>query len=203
LTTFEKFCLSAWLKIVSAAICAVLAGCGASVANAQQRGGMVTISPDGSVAATAPSVNYVSIPKRLTFGYPVRGNHWTYPGNSRSALIYHLQTGEHAGKFSRAWLDSLSYQELLSLHDDDHEHRVKSPRYAVAVAGYRTVSVPLSASTVRAIDRADRKAEKDLGRAVWGTRDGRHPGPVGAAIRGWFGDPRYRAYCPTGNCPYR
>jgi hypothetical protein len=32
MTTFEKFCLSLWLKIVSAGVCAVLAGCGAVVA---------------------------------------------------------------------------------------------------------------------------------------------------------------------------
>lgn len=194
MTTFEKFCLSAWIKLIATAVCAIIAGC--NVAQAQQRGGMVTISPDGSVASTSPVVRHA-----VRSGYPVRGSHWTFPGSGRAQLIHHLQTGEHRGKFSRAWLDSLTYQELLSLHDDDHEHR--SPRSAVVVAGYRTVAVPLSASTVRAIDRADRKAEKDLGRAVWGTRDGKHPGPVGAVIRGWFGDPRYRAYCPTGNCPYR
>lgn len=169
-----------------------------AVACAQQRGGMVTISPDGSVAATAPVVR-----QAVRSGYPVRGSHWTYPGNSRASLIHHLQTGEHAGKFSRAWLDSLSYQELLSLHDDDHEHRVKA-RVSVSVSGYRTVAVPLSASTVRAMDRADRKAEKDLGRAVYGTRDGKHPGRVGGFFRSLFGDPRYGAGgCPSGNCPYR
>ena len=32
MTTFEKFCLSLWLKIISAGVCAVLAGCGAVVA---------------------------------------------------------------------------------------------------------------------------------------------------------------------------
>jgi hypothetical protein len=33
MTTFEKFCLSLWLKIISAGVCAVLAGCGAVVAD--------------------------------------------------------------------------------------------------------------------------------------------------------------------------
>lgn len=135
-------------------------------------GTLTSIEPDGQVRVSRA---VVSKPKA---SYPVRGSHWSYPGNSRGQLIAHLQSGEHAGKFSPTWLNSLSYAELLSLHDDDHEHRVKM------------------GSTIR----AERVEAKKIGRAMYGTRDGKHPGPVGAWIRGSFGDPRY-SNCPGGYCP--
>lgn len=61
-------------------------------------------------------------------GYPVRGGHWSIGASwnaSRSAVLTHLQGGQHAGKWDPAWLATLSHAELLSLHDDDHEGRVK------------------------------------------------------------------------------
>lgn len=121
-------------------------------------------------------------------GYPVRGSHWTYPGNNRTQLIHHLQSGQHAGKFSIVWLNSLSYQELLSLHDDDHEHRVKAS----------SVNQPAAIT-----EKEKKKLEKDIGRVVYGTRDGKHPGPVGGWVRGLFGDVRYKSSggCPGGRCP--
>lgn len=127
-------------------------------------------------------------------GYPVRGSHWTFPGSGRQQLIAHLQSGQHAGKFSSAWLNSLSYQELLSLHDDDHEHRVKPVQRA-------TVAAATKEEKREAKEEA--KAEKELGRVIYGTRDGKHPGPLGSSIRAFFGDPRYRSYssCPNGRCP--
>lgn len=54
-------------------------------------------------------------------GYPVRGNLWSHPGNVHA----HLKSGQHAGKWSSAWIDSLTRQEAESLHSDDHEGRVK------------------------------------------------------------------------------
>lgn len=54
-------------------------------------------------------------------GYPVRSGWWTGCPNWQ-----HLTRGEHAGKFDHAWLASLSWAELQSLHSDDHEGRVKS-----------------------------------------------------------------------------
>lgn len=63
-----------------------------------------------------------------TSRYPVRGSHWTINGNSRptqQALLVHLQSGQHYGKWDAEWLKSLSYEELRSLHDDDHEGRVQ------------------------------------------------------------------------------
>ena len=61
-------------------------------------------------------------------GYPIRGGFWSVGNNwrpSRSQVIYHLQYGVHAGKFSKSYLDQLTLQELQSLHSDDHERRVK------------------------------------------------------------------------------
>lgn len=59
--------------------------------------------------------------------YPVRSSWWTFPGNSRADLIYHLRVApEHRGKFDTAWLNTLSWDELMSLHSDDHEHKVRT-----------------------------------------------------------------------------
>jgi hypothetical protein len=55
-------------------------------------------------------------------GYPVRGSWWTHPGEIHA----HLKSGEHAGKWSSAWVDSLSHAEAESLHSDDHEGRAKA-----------------------------------------------------------------------------
>lgn len=53
-------------------------------------------------------------------GYPVRGSWWSGCSSWR-----HLTTGEHAGKFDAAWLQTLSNAEIQSLHSDAHEGRVK------------------------------------------------------------------------------
>lgn len=53
-------------------------------------------------------------------GYPTRGRWW-----SGCANWQHMTRGEHAGKYDHDWLKSLTWQELQSLHSDDHEGRVK------------------------------------------------------------------------------
>ena len=40
-------------------------------------------------------------------------------------MVRHMQEGEHAGKFPRDWLETLSVAELESLHSDHHEGRTK------------------------------------------------------------------------------
>lgn len=60
----------------------------------------------------------VEAPKRVH--YPVRGNFWTGCPDWT-----HLTKGVHAGKFDKNWLASLSWEELQSLHSDDHEGNVK------------------------------------------------------------------------------
>lgn len=52
--------------------------------------------------------------------YPVRRGWWSGCGSWK-----HLTVGEHRGKYDPAYLQSLSWAELQSLHSDDHEHRVK------------------------------------------------------------------------------
>lgn len=55
-----------------------------------------------------------------TSHYPVRGSWWTGCRSWR-----HLTTGPHAGKFDPAYLQSLSWEELQSLHSDHHSGTVK------------------------------------------------------------------------------
>lgn len=57
--------------------------------------------------------------------YPTspRQNPWTQGG--RHVTWRHLTSGDHAGKFSSAWLQTLSQSEVEQLHADDHENKVK------------------------------------------------------------------------------
>lgn len=120
--------------------------------------------------------------------YPVHANRWNVLGDwnpSRAKLIAHLQEhSNHAGKFDLGWLNTLSVEQLKSLHSDDHDGRV------------RTAYLPPPQSQ-------SPKAEKSAGREAYGTRDGRPAGPVGSTIHWVFGDPRYRSSssCPNGKCP--
>lgn len=59
-------------------------------------------------------------PKAVLNGYPLRGGYWTGCPNWR-----HMTQSVHAGRFPVDWLQSLSWDELQSLHSDDHEGRVK------------------------------------------------------------------------------
>lgn len=56
--------------------------------------------------------------------YPVRGGWWHvnggYPG--KNEMVEHLlNDGIHKGHFSREWLESLSREQLHSLHSDQHQ----------------------------------------------------------------------------------
>lgn len=53
-------------------------------------------------------------------GYPIRGSYWT----GCSSWV-HMTTGVHAGKYPISWLKTLTWEELQSLHSDDHENRVQ------------------------------------------------------------------------------
>lgn len=64
--------------------------------------------------------------KSRSVGYIGSGGRvWTGIGNTREQAIAHLSGGEHAGKFSRAWLETLSYAQLERLHANDHEGTVR------------------------------------------------------------------------------
>jgi hypothetical protein len=61
-------------------------------------------------------------------GYPVHaGIKWTGPdGRIGSASASHLSNHpNHANKFPADWLKTLTHAEIQSLHDDDHDGRVK------------------------------------------------------------------------------
>lgn len=70
--------------------------------------------------APPPAVTPEPDPPPALPHYPIRGRWWSGCGNWR-----HLTVGRHAGKFDHAWLQSLSNEELQSLHSDDHEGRTK------------------------------------------------------------------------------
>jgi len=62
--------------------------------------------------------------------YPLRGNWWSVEGRwnpSKTMIINHLrQHPNHAKKsFQRENLEAWSYEELQSLHSDDHEGRIR------------------------------------------------------------------------------
>ena len=59
-------------------------------------------------------------PAPRTSYYPVRNSWWTGMYSYK-----HFLTKSHSGKFNEDWLKRLSYEELQSLHSDDHEGRVK------------------------------------------------------------------------------
>jgi hypothetical protein len=61
-------------------------------------------------------------------GYPVHaGIKWTGPdGRIGSASASHLSNHpNHANKFPADWLKTLTHAEIQSLHDDDHDGKVK------------------------------------------------------------------------------
>jgi hypothetical protein len=60
-----------------------------------------------------------------TGSYRLRGNHWSVDGDwspTREAVISHLRGPNHYWQLEAQWhIDSWSYEELRSLHDDLHE----------------------------------------------------------------------------------
>lgn len=71
--------------------------------------------------------------------YPIRGSWW-----SGCETWQHMDSGEHRGKFDRSWLASLSWQELQSLHSDDHDGRLKLNHVVLnrpTASPYATVSL--------------------------------------------------------------
>lgn len=86
-----------------------------------------------------------STPMPATVQYPTRANVWTHPGSGREALLQHLQSGEHAGKWDARWLATLTTQQLEALHSDDHEH-VALKKLTAAIADATVTSAPKPAS---------------------------------------------------------
>ena len=128
---------------------------------------------------TCPSKTEVALDaiEAKEIGYPLRGNYWSVGSNwspSRGQVIYHLQHGVHAGKFSRSYLGQLDWRELQSLHSDDHESRVKWASVE------KSVTTPRSTRTVEKVYTQNYTAPKN---------------------RFFYRRSRSRGGCPGGNCP--
>lgn len=74
----------------------------------------------------------VSEPARVasTGSYRLRGNHWSVDGDwnpTHAAVISHLRSPAHGYRIASNWrIESWSYEELRSLHDDLHEQEQAS-----------------------------------------------------------------------------
>lgn len=85
--------------------------------------------PAAKVAPSRPSASqpvlraadHVAKASKMVAPPAVKQTHWTHPGSTRAALIAHLLSNpNHAGRHTRAQLESLSYRDLEMLHDADH-----------------------------------------------------------------------------------
>lgn len=139
-------------------------------------------------------------------GYPLRGGHWSVGSNwnpSADQVRYHLlYEPKHRGKFSDSYLNRLTREGLLSLHDDDHEGRVatqyvnRTPETKVVVAD---VSDPPTTKTEPA---------KTENRPGVENRTRYSAAPQAPAVN-LYQRPntarrvfRRRGGCPNGMCPY-
>lgn len=91
-------------------------------------------------------------------GYPVHSVSWHITGSAETHadLVNHMLTSSHHGDVRRTYsaseLQSMSRQELMSMHDDSHNHRLRdvhskvdwiNPKYPADIGDYptrRTVS---------------------------------------------------------------
>jgi hypothetical protein len=94
-----------------------------------------------------------------TGSYPLRGNHWTVDGDanpSAEKLIGHLRGPHHGPQIAATYaIETWSYEELRSLHDDLHEREVANGTAPAYASGYANRATAAS-STFNQI-RGDRK----------------------------------------------
>lgn len=143
--------------------------------------------------------------------YVARSYEWhLVRGETRPNLIAHLATPQpehHGAYFERGWLSALSMRELIGLHSDAHNGRVQWQYVHRSAGPSKSAVSSRDHAATKAEQRAEKQAAKLEGRELYGTRDGKHPGPLGSAIRNFFGDPRYSTSrqfssgCPNGRCP--
>jgi hypothetical protein len=75
---------------------------------------------------------WVSEPARVasTGSYRLRGSHWSVDGDwnpARTTVVSHLRSPAHGYRIASNWrIESWSYEELRSLHDDLHEAEQQS-----------------------------------------------------------------------------
>ena len=128
-------------------------------------------------------------------GYPIRNGHWSVGSNwypNSDQVTYHLlYHPNHSGKFSQTYLAGLSLNELKSLHDDDHEGRVKT-RYVnkpakqkiivkanrqdeIKVPVQKTINAPPVTNEKNTYNLFNRKRTRRVYRARSGCPNGRCP----------------------------
>lgn len=164
-------------------------------------------------------------------GYPVRpqSTWWTDQATGQYVSWQHLTQGEHVGQFDPAWLQSLSFEQLQSLHADAHENKVnwnyarrpgmgagygvplRRTSYAVAVAGPAYVAYQYGASVVTSRYAASSRAAQsrsDRRIARWQRKIAREQVRQSAPVAVQY-QYRYRAplraavtlgLCPAGGC---
>lgn len=75
-----------------------------------------TVEPVQKTNETTTRLSYPNPPARM----------WTFPGSTRAQLIDHLlRHPNHKGNWTAETLNQLTYAELLALHSDHHDNRVK------------------------------------------------------------------------------
>jgi hypothetical protein len=78
---------------------------------------------------------------KTTNSYPLRGNHWSIEGDSNPStekLISHLRGPNHGHQIAaNQTIETWSYEELRSLHDDLHEREIAN---GTAPASYGSAS---------------------------------------------------------------
>lgn len=90
----------------------------------------------------------VSEPARVksTGSYRLRGNHWSIDGDwnpSLTKLVTHLRGSNHGGQLQANWaIESWSYEELRSLHDDLHERELANGTVSYTSGSYQYQSGP-------------------------------------------------------------
>lgn len=82
----------------------------------------------GKVKQAKPSEPPTTAEPRVAW-YFEDDSHWSvagmWAGHSKRRIIDHLLNGSaHKGKFDRKWLEGLTVNQLLTLHDHDHEGSV-------------------------------------------------------------------------------
>lgn len=175
-----------------------------------------------TTVVTAPVTREVVTVRRETVSrssYPVHAQRWNILGVwnvARGTVISHLLTHpNHRGKFDRLYLESLSRAELLALHDDDHDGRVRwayvNRRQSSAVVARSTQPMRAVVAKAAAVDwfmgaamapgsKVEYKLERDGDEKVKVSAPGLK---VKAKTKHTHGA-AYRALssaCPGGNCP--
>lgn len=93
-----------------------------------------------------------------TGSYPLRGNHWTIDGDwtpSKEKLIHHLRGPNHGHQITahNYQIETWSYEELRSVHDDLHEQEMGG----VSGSGFANYQAPVSTGSGFEPSAANRK----------------------------------------------